>query len=129
MKHFTPGPATKAFYDQLITIANAPAYAALNAGGNVLMRLQPYTLPTPPPDPIDIIDRAFLHNVCMPLYNAIVAAYQADAAAYTTVIGSPTNPATQPTIYDLQAAAAAGDPTAQAAYSEYLWQQASSSAP
>lgn len=93
MKTFRPGPATKAFYDQLITIANAPAYAALNAGGNILMRLQPYTLPTPPPDPVDYLDRMFLHNICMPLYNAITAAYAADAAAYGTVVGQ-SQPAT-----------------------------------
>lgn len=104
MKHFTPGPATKAFYDQLITIANAPAYQAQNAGGNILMRLQPYTLPTPPPDPIDIIDKAFLHNVCMPLYNAVMAAYQADAAAYATVIGSAFGPGGLPTTTDQYAA-------------------------
>jgi hypothetical protein len=88
MRTFTPGAATKAFYDQLITIANAPAYPAQNAGGNILMRLQPYTLPTPPPDPADPVDLAFLHGICMPLYNAIVAAYAADAAAYATVIPS-----------------------------------------
>lgn len=92
MKHFTPGPATKAFYDQLMAIANAPAVQLGNAGGNVLMGLQSFTIPTPPPDPIDIIDKAFLHNVCMPLYNAIVAAYQANAAAQATVIGSTFGP-------------------------------------
>lgn len=129
MRTFTPGAATKAFYDQLITIANAPPYQALNAGGNVLLRLQPYTLPTPPPTPADPLDAGFLAGICMPLYNALVAAYAADAAAYATVIGSPTNPATQPTIYELQQAAAAGDTAAQQAYNEYLFQQASSSAP
>lgn len=91
MKPFLPGPATKAFYDQLITIANAPAYQAANLGGWPLMRLQPYTLPSPPPDPIDYLDRMFLHNICMPLYNAVVAAYQADVAAQGAIPGS--NPA------------------------------------
>lgn len=96
MRTFTPGAATLAFYNQLVTIANAPAYQAANAGGWPLMRLQPYTIPTPPPVPADPVDAAFLANICMPLYNAIVAAYAADAAAYAAIPGvTPPSPSFQ----------------------------------
>ena len=123
MKPFVPLPELKAFFDAL----EAASLRGL-IWGDIPGRFQyvAYVLPPVPATPTDPIQRAFLEGVCLPTYHSMVAANQ---RAQETIARARGASGVTGTIGQLAAAAEAGDPAAQAAYEQMLWQQASSGAP
>lgn len=119
MRTFQPSPPIAAFYEALIALANQAPQQVSGWGGYAYSYL-PISVPAVPAAPTDPVELAFFQTICLPLYNAVVAA----AGIGTSIAAPPVQ-----TLADIQAAAAAGDPAAQQAMTEYYFQQASSSAP
>ncbi len=94
MRAFTPSAPIAAFFNALESAA-ASGLKSAPAGLGYSYTYRAYPLPAVPPRPTDPHEAAFYDTICMPLYNQMLAANQADAAAIT-----PTAATSPPSAYD-----------------------------
>lgn len=84
MHHMRSGTPVRAFFEALY--AQAMQAVAIGSGwGGYTFEYMSITLPPVPPEPIDMIEKAFYNNVCIPLYNQLAQL----GAIGTTVVYPP----------------------------------------